>query len=299
MSKEWIILGVLAVNTLIALACPVWFWKREAEWKKGVLYGIFILFCPVGGPLYLLCSWLMQRIFQSLEVDREELSFRTDRIRVVLPANEEEEMNVASMQETLLVSDVGQQRRAVLNVLKNDLENSLSAVTVALESADTEISHYAAAAISDQVARFKVTVQQLTVEMERDPENVDVYKAAADVISQFLGKNVLSEIEEKTYVYRYENIVEWLYGKNVEEVTGEMYRQAVEWMLWANDHDKAVLWMNRAVENRPLELPTFRLRLELYHTTGEKGLFFQTLEELKKSGIPLDQETLELIRFFQ
>ena len=51
------------------------------------------------------------------------------------------------VKEALLVSDVQDKRRVMLDVLKGEYEKSLTVITDALENPDTEISHYAATSL--------------------------------------------------------------------------------------------------------------------------------------------------------
>ena len=46
----------------------------------------------------------------------------------------------------------------MLNVLRGDVSQSLAAISLALNSADSETSHYAATALRDELGRFRDTV---------------------------------------------------------------------------------------------------------------------------------------------
>ena len=57
-------------------------------------------------------------------------------------------------------------------------------------------------------------------------------------------------------------------------------------------------WCERATRLWPQELSTYTCRLKLHYTTGEREAFFADMDELKRSGVSLDHDTLELIRLF-
>ena len=45
-------------------------------------------------------------------------------------------------------------------------------------------------------------------------------------------------------------------------------------------------------------LSAYTSRLKLYFTTQDRERFFEVMKELRASEVVIDQETLELIRFF-
>ena len=62
--------------------------------------------------------------------------------------------------------------------------------------------------------------------------------------------------------------------------------------------EQADLWCERLAKQFPDELVAYTCRLKLYFKENDRDRFFLVMDQLKKSDIIIDNETLELIRVF-
>ena len=219
-------------------------------------------------------------------------------MQVITPPDEITDLNTVPLEEALLVSDKSNMRRSLLNVLKSDFDNSLAAISAALESEDTETSHYAATVIMDVTAKFIKTTQSMQVEYDKQPDNTELASMYADYIYQFLETGILSEIEVKTYTHLYAQLIGSLYTHGRQEVKGQDYRRAVSLLMDQKESDEALMWAKRAVENLPQNLDAHLSLLKVYHETGQRERFLEALESLKASDIVLNKEAIDLVRFY-
>ena len=58
---------------------------------------------------------------------------------------------MAPLEESLAVSDKRNMRMLMLNVIRGDMQKSLESITMALNSEDSETSHYAASVLRDEL----------------------------------------------------------------------------------------------------------------------------------------------------
>lgn len=61
---------------------------------------------------------------------------------------------MAPLEESLAVSDKRNMRMLMLNVIRGDMQKSLESITMALNSEDSETSHYAASVLRDELNDF-------------------------------------------------------------------------------------------------------------------------------------------------
>ena len=122
---------------------------------------IVMVLCPVVGPAFFLCSYLLFKTVFRQAVDLEDVVFGKERVRTHLKADEERERNIAPLEEALAVSDKRNLRMLMLNVIRGDLQKSLESITMALNSEDSETSHYAASVLCDELNKFRSQVQKM------------------------------------------------------------------------------------------------------------------------------------------
>lgn len=293
----WVIL-ILFFNLIAAVLYFLYSFFIRRQRVKGFLISLMMLLCPLVGGLFLGLSALLYVFYFSKQADLNEISFNKERVQVITPPDEATDLNTVPLEEALLVSDKGSMRRSLLNVLKSDFDNSLAAISAALESEDTETSHYAATVLMDVTAKFIKTTQSMQVEYDKQPDNTELASMYADHIFQFLETGILSEIEVKTYSHLYVQLVGSLYTHGRQEVEGRDYRRAVSLLMDQKESDEALMWAKRAVENLPHNLDAHLALLKVYHETGQRERFLEALEALKASDIILNKEAIDLVRFY-
>jgi hypothetical protein len=93
--------------------------------------------------------------------------------------------------------------------------------------------------------------------------------------------------------------MEELYQQSAESVTGTMYKDIICHLMVSGKKDEAEKWAQRALENQPGDLDTYKGVLKYYYEIGDKNIFYNVLNRLKTSDIVLDRDTLEMVRFFK
>lgn len=294
-----IVLLYIGLANLIVSIIVFIFLIFNNERSKGFLIFMFMILCPVVAPGFLVLSWCFRKLFYTKEIDMADLSFNTEKLEMIIGPEFEKEIDVVPVEEALLVSDNANKRRVILNVLKEDYNNSLTSITSALESDDSETSHYVATVIADVKSEFKATVQKMQEGLNKFPNDVELSCMIIDYIDAFLEKKVLSDIEEITYVEQYSELMEDLYSHNKEAITGKMYRQIINHLLMIKNSAQALRWGERAISQYPEELEVYKGILKLYYETYDREKFIDTLKKMKDSPIQFDNESIELVRFYQ
>lgn len=313
--KECFFVIVCLVNAAISVLYLVWGIcvavpeKNAAQGEENpvlhdnrrayVIRFIVMLLCPVTGPLFFLGSHLLFLLFFRREVDLEDVVFSKERIRQHLKADEERERDIVPVEEALAVSDQKYLRGLMLKVLRGDIQKSLEAITLALDSEDSETSHYAASVLQDELNEFRTYVQKLYVEMQHEEEDeTDCEEMLIGYMDAVLKQKVFTGVEQSRFVEMMDEAAQELYRKNTAKMTPAYYEAVILRSLELKLFEQAGVWCQRLEEAYPDQLTAYSCRMKLYYTEGKRKQFFEVLDQIKKSEIVIDSETLEFIRIF-
>ena len=310
---ERIFLIILAVNLVVALVyllggilfvVPV---QAEDEEEKEVLHDnrrtyllrfLVMLLCPVIGPLFFFIGHVFYLLVFWKNVDLGDVIFSKERVKVRTKADEERERDIIPLEEAVLVNEKKNLRLVMMNVLREDIRNSLASITLALDSEDSEASHYAAAVLSDELNKFRLNVQKLWKQIQEEPDRTEYEEMLLDYMDNILKQHIFSSYEQRKFVDVMEQAAELLYGREPSKFTIDRYEEVCLRTLEVKDYEHSAKWCQRLREQYPDRLAAYTCRLKLYFARQDREVFFETLDALKKSNVIIDSETLELIRVF-
>ena len=297
--QESLLIILLVCNTLIAIIYLVWNLLRKKENNRSCVFRtIVMILCPVVGPCFFLFSYLLFRTFFSKPVDLADVIFSKDRVSTFVHA-EESERNLVPLEEAIEVTDTENLRSLMMNVVRGDIQKSLAAISLALNSEDTETAHYAASVLQDALNDFRMNVQkQYQMILSQDDSETSQAEMLLDYMDQVLAQHVFTDMEQKNYVQMMNQICEILFARDRGRMTSALYEAVSLRLLEIEDFEECEKWCERAVGHYPNSLATYTCQLKLYFNSGQKNRFFEVIEDLRNSLVVLDSETLELIRVF-
>lgn len=310
-----IFLIVVIINAVIAviyllwgvlLVVPMKEQKTEKEWermfdnRRAFLIKFFVmLLCPVIGPLFFIISYLLDKALFWTAPDLEDVIFSKDRVKIQLKADEERVRNMVPLEEALAINEKKDLRTVMMNMVKGEIQDSLAAIALALDSEDSESSHYAASVMTDELNEFRRKVQSLSWEILQEEENETEYEEMLiDYMNQVLKLRIFTIIEQRRFVHIMADTAEKLRQKDQSRLKEEQYESVCLRLMEIEDYTDSEKWCAWLAEQYPERLSAYTCRLKLYFTLQNKEAFFTTLNDLKKSDVVIDRETLELIRVF-
>ncbi len=306
--QERILLVIFAANGVLAVLYLLWGvlirpWVGKKETYAGrVKYSILflvMLLCPGIGLLFFLLGQLLFRYVFHQKVELSDVTFSKERKQENTKEDIAEKLNIAPIEDAIAVSDKNHLRSLMMNVIKGDVQKSLSAISLALESEDSEASHYAASVLSEELDVFRKTVQSVYEKIgEKDEKQAEYCIYLIEYMHGVLVQKVFIPMEQTQYVHLLAEVGEILF----QQSGGTMQSEFLEWifmhLLAIRDFTLADMWSQRLVQTYPYMLAAYTCRLKLYFHLNRHEDFFRTMEELKHSDIAIDNETLELIRMF-
>lgn len=136
------------------------------------------------------------------DADLEDVVFSKERVETHVRADEERERNMVPLEEAIAISDKSSLRTLMLNVIRGDIQNSLSTIALALNSKDSETSHYAASVLQDELNNFRVNVQKMCMEIEREGETETDYELfLISYMNSVLEQKIFTELEQENFVH--------------------------------------------------------------------------------------------------
>jgi len=309
-TAEIIFICILTVNTLVAVIYFIWgcmTWKsgenqeRQLSRTGHFFKALVMLLCPVVGVLFFLLSRLFYKLFFRTKVDLEDVIFGKEKVVVQRKADEENERNRVPIEEALAVADKSSLRSLVMDVVRGDVQKSLATISLALNSEDTETSHYAASVLRDALNDFRQKSQELCNAMRKEDEHASEYACMMiEYMNPVLCQEVFPDMEQSTFVDMMEEACTWLYNSASDKtrLTCEYIEWLAQRLLRLGEYDRMKIWCDRCMALYPQELSSYTIQLKLYFSLQDREKFFSVLDSLKKSDIVIDRDTLDLIRAF-
>lgn len=299
MTEYQIFLVVLLINTVLSLAYMLIMGCRR-QMEKGISIGSVMLIMPVSGFLLLFFSYLVFLLLKHTKaayINPAELSFRKEKIRIIEGDSLQRGIDKVPIEEALLESDNETTRRVLLDVLKADFESSIPILMKAIENEDSEVSHYASATISDVLSKFKKHQKEIDEQYREHMEDEELLTAYRKYVYKYMAYHIFPKAEEMHYLELYSELMEQAY-KLSPTMEAEDYENWIKLLLEYEKKEQAQEWLRRMQKAYPDQLSTYKAELHYSYRYDRKN-FGKCLQKMKSSQIMLDEETLELVRFFQ
>ncbi len=254
---EIIFFSVIFINTVISIAYMVFglvfAWRRtnDKTQKPGYVFrGVCMLLAPVLGIFFFIVSYAIQHFFFNEPVDLEDVIFSKEKSESISKADEERERNIVPISEALAVTDAQNSRRLLLNVIKGEVENSLASISLALDSMDTETSHYAASILSKALNDFRMKVRKIDAQIRSESADQGVLCITLiEYMNNILIQRVFTNVEQEYFVHMMADTGEFLLSLEEEE-----YRQEIEAKL-AKATEDGIVPEEALAEEIPTEEP--------------------------------------------
>lgn len=291
---------LLAANAVALLLYILWSLLNKRRNRSFLMCAAVMLLCPVVGTCFFALAHLFFRLFFFAPVDLEDVIFSKARSRAFVHAEEERERNLVPLEEAIEITEAGELRNLMMNVVRGDIQKSLAVIALAMNSEDTETAHYAASVLQNTLNGFQENVEeQCGIVKARNKDWQICADKLIDYMNQVLEQKVLTGLEQERYVHLMEDVCEALYKDGRERMKSSHYEAVSLRLLELEDYEACEKWCGRAASQYPNTLATYSCLLKLYFSSGQRERFFETLADLKRSPVVIDQETLELIRVFQ
>ena len=292
------VLFLLIVNLIGAIIYLILHLKK-GDRKRGVVNAAMFLIFPIVGEVFMFLAWGMGEVIKILKdqgLNMQELSFSKKRMKLLTDGDIEKELNTVPIEEALIVADRKEKRSTFIDVLKSDdYENMMGQIHEAVENDDMEVSHYAAAFVTDSVAKFKKKEAEFRKKVD-DEGSLDDLVEYVRFMEENLKPELFSIVELKVYVELMDKAAFILYEKDPDRLNDGTMTQIVELWELIGDDEKIQPWIARARVRFRNSLECFKLCARYYFRHGDRDNLKEIMNEIKRYSVPLDSEALGWIR---
>ncbi len=291
---------LMLLNAAIALGVVLYALLRARRARSTlILLSWLILICPVAGPVFLACGHLLSELSRKLDLDMEDINFSKQHEKVVLPPDSNAEMNLVPLNDAMAISDNGEVRKLLIDILKNDDLQALTGVARAIDDRDTEVSHYAAVAVLDSLSRFRANIQNHMANLRRYPDNIAANVNLLEYVHHMLEMNVMNDPERRSTINIEAEVAENLFQHNTWYMKGKHYLWLTDHLISVDDLSAAATWVERARRHYPDKLSTYKAWLHLAYARRDEAAFFECLAQIRASQVAVDKEIIDVLRVFE
>jgi hypothetical protein len=272
--------------------------KKKRE--NGLIKALVITFLPVFG--FVLVHYLFKpnksiQQNQVLEVENRLGTIdKQGHLNIIQPINIEEEVNLVPIQDALLLNENKIKRKLLIHSLKENSIQNTKILEKALQNEDSETSHYAASAIMEMKRRLQNSIQELGVQLNECPEDVEIMSTYAEVISQYLKSGFLDEGRFKYFESLLSTILEQIITSGHGQK--QHYVDKINNDLSLQQYEKAAYYCDKFMEEHPHEEMAYIMAMKLHYSLRNSNQLQRIISTLKKQPVSLSPNALRIVRFW-
>ena len=274
-----------------------WFRKNRPE---SLLRFSVVLFLPLLGYLLFVCLWLQGKLMIKQDpvviLSCEAYGCKTKN-KNIKTFDVKRELNLVPMEEALLINSNYIKRKMILDLLKEDMGKYPKIIKVALNSQDSEASHYAATAVVELRRKMTLALQEGTKKYKKSGRDKTVLIAYANVLRECLNSEILDESNYKKVKEIYRALLEELL--NNYGLEQKYYIDKITYDIEDRDYLSAQYYCQIFMNAHSQREEPYLLYLKLYYLVRDKSRFDAILEKLEDSSIVLTKEAWSTIKFWR
>lgn len=288
---------IILVNTILVLGYLVLF-TILGQFRPAICKSIVMLLTPPFGVICFFVNFIISLFDRKSDIDYLELTFSKEKKEFAKQTDYDTEKEFVPLEEALIISDVQDKRRALLNVLKADVRNNMKSLVKALDNDDSETAHYAASALMDVLQQYSKKLSTLSIKYKENPEDSEINVEYAATTFQYISSGVLGEIEVKKYAHLYIELIENLNKYHPDLIDTEQYKNMVDCLVIVGKYDDADKWANLSIERQPNMEQSYLNSLNVKYKTEQWDEFKDVMQKMIKSGVQLSEKGIGIIRFW-
>lgn len=290
----WLLAAHGAFCLLFFLFC------RRRDSMRLRLLRLLVVFCmPAAGfaflLLYRLLCFVPYRPSRTLEQYYQSLTEK----KPLAPAREDgaaQKIDVVPAREALIFNRSDIRRRMMIYLAQKNTNEHLAILKQALKNEDTEVSHYAAAAISEISNYLLDEVRRKSVLYEEDAGSVSGLKNYVDALRACLESGLLTARMRQCYLQIYLGRLDDLLSVYQEEE--KYFVDMINAELNEKNFTAAMKSCGDFQRAFPENEKPYFMRLKLFYLAREPDRLKETLRELRRSAISFSSPMLSVYRFW-
>ncbi|AAK78708.1 membrane protein [Clostridium acetobutylicum EA 2018] len=289
----------LIIHLLICLIFYVYMHIKNTS-KEELLYRLLVvLFIPCFGIVYFLIIYILDK--KNYKSDKA-LSDYEDYIKSTLEnthfkmSNFNKQKDLVPISEAFILNSNKVKRELLINLVKDNPMKHISILEKALENDDTEVSHYAASAITEIKNYFIENIQKEAVRYEKDKNNIEILISYLNILKQYIDSGFLEGHNLNKYKQLYsEKLGELLL---INKSDAEYFVKKIDCDIELENFNSAKKYCTVFYDNHKNNEKPYIMFMKIYYLLNDHINFKKTLKKLMESNIKFSSDTLNTVRFW-
>ncbi|MBH1941529.1 hypothetical protein I5677_11550 [Mobilitalea sibirica] len=296
--RKWVrmeIIGfIIFLNTIFTLI----FLLKSKDKKQGILFGTMFFIVPVFGfAIYYIPHFMFRMIHKTNLYNKDDIISMKLREDYAARPKVEEELNIVPFDEALAVSQTGEKRNLLLELLKGNMADNYKVTMSALEDSDSETSHYAAAATMEIARKLRNELQKSETVFLQSKESPEKRRDYLDKLYNFIDSGVLSSRDRLIQMNKYIKLIQETMNEYSTVTLESDYIHLIDFYLELNQlYEAEEVAKNRLSEFEDEDI--YMRLLEIYYRLQNKNEFDKVLQRLRNSTVVLSAIGLDQLRFW-
>jgi len=253
-----------------------------------------ILLVPIFGILAALVIEYIHRRKEDkgVDFDLHNFSLENDAYwKTIIQRNED--TDIFPLEEAVLINDNKTRRRLMLETLYHDPLKYVDVLMVAKNNEDIETAHYAATTISKIQRDFELAIQELSIAVEKNPDDPELIDQYASVQEAYINSGVLEDYLLFRQRLLYSKILE---KKNQKDHADKStYLKMISNCLALKDYDSAIKYCDQLKKKDPSDEEAWIESIRVCVASMDKRKLDQTIEEIRNKRINWTKNGRELV----
>lgn len=258
---------------------------------------LLLIFCPFIGPVIAI-SMYRQRVNEENTLPDWIINANQNQVeqQSFVPIDVEKEKNNIPVIDAILLNENKVKRKLLMDLLKNNSPNNMKVLNFALQSQDSETSHYAASAILEIKRKLLNTIHKLEQELENNPNDLNKLCSYVEAIKEYTDNGFFDSITEDKYKGIYSSTLEKMI--EIEPFNEEFYVKKINHDIEARRFEIAKYYGEMFLRYCPNEEDAYFMIMQLHYEMKNFEELHNVLEKLKQSTVRLSPKGLEKMRFW-
>jgi len=274
-------IGILAFVNLIKIPYP---------------FLAVVFWVPVFGPL---CAVIIHLYYVSGRSGAKYSDLESMKASLVWdeeePARTVESVNDIPLEDALILDDPAVRRSVMLDVLMENNQQYVSALSKARLNDDVEVVHYATTAMAEFSKEYELRLQQYATQYAEAPDNEKLIEEYVDYLSNYINSGLcvgqLLEIQVSTYQQLLKKLVRI-------HPTKTRYKELASSYMDSGHMGLADELTTYLYDKYPNDEEAFTLRVRYYYETRQGKLLRKLINEYDQKDMYKSVELRKLISFW-
>ena len=281
MSHSFLIIFIITHVLVVSVYITLIFTHRSSLTPANILPILFIPFFGVLSALIADIVTLSNRYRENLD-PIETLSLSED-IYWKSIKQREEAQNIVPLEEALIINDRQTRKKLILEMLLDDPMKNIDILLLARENNDVDTAHYANTTIAKIQRGFQLQVQQLAVEHETDPNDIDLLNRYIETLGNFIESGLSEAFLLKRQRITYADLLEKKIG--LDSLDKETLLKKIRNCLALKDINAAIETNKVLIKNFPNDEQSWISALQISVAGHDAMRLEETINEINRRNI--------------